>query len=160
MYLKLVVWPWPLVIHYEFPYLTTFASGWMYVVPLVALIFTVLVLLRLNRPVGFLGIWVFAILSPTFFVPIVTEMAAERRMYLPLAALVVLFVVGGYQLAEPVVRRWLGERQSPGSVRMLHLMTVLPVFVICLAFALGVSKACAPMRTRSTVARGQAISTR
>ncbi len=34
---------------------------------------------------GFVGAWVLLILSPTLVVPIVTEVAAERRMYLPLA---------------------------------------------------------------------------
>jgi len=38
------------------------------------------------------------ILAPTRLVPILTEMAAERRMYLPLAALVALVVIGGYSL--------------------------------------------------------------
>ena len=43
---------------------------------------------------GFLGAWVFITLSPTSsFVPIATEVGAERRMYLPMAALAVLFVV-------------------------------------------------------------------
>lgn len=37
--------------------------------------------------VGFLGCWFFFILAPTSsFVPIVTEVGAERRMYLPVAA--------------------------------------------------------------------------
>jgi len=40
---------------------------------------------------GFIGVWFFAILAPTSsLVPIVSEVAAERRMYLPLAAVVVL----------------------------------------------------------------------
>ncbi|MGC3968994.1 MAG: hypothetical protein QM775_16975 [Pirellulales bacterium] len=42
----------------------------------------------LRRPwVGFLGAWFFLILAPTSsFVPIVTEVGAERRMYLPIFA--------------------------------------------------------------------------
>jgi cytochrome c-type biogenesis protein CcmH/NrfG len=49
-----------------------------------------------RRPwVGFLGAWCFLILAPTSSVlPIVTEVAAERRMYLPLGALMLLAVVG------------------------------------------------------------------
>jgi hypothetical protein len=40
---------------------------------------------------GFLGAWFFLILAPTSsFMPIFTEIASERRMYLPLAAVVVL----------------------------------------------------------------------
>ena len=48
-----------------------------------------------RRPtVGFLGVWFFLTLAPTSsIVPIATEVGAERRMYLPLAAIVALLVV-------------------------------------------------------------------
>ena len=59
-----------------------------------------LVLLWRRSAIGFVGAWVLLILSPTLVVPIVTEVAAERRMYLPLAALVTLAVVGGFALAQ------------------------------------------------------------
>jgi tetratricopeptide (TPR) repeat protein len=43
---------------------------------------------------GFLGAWFFLILAPSSsVVPILTELVAERRMYLPLAAVVMVFVV-------------------------------------------------------------------
>jgi tetratricopeptide (TPR) repeat protein len=96
MYLQLAVWPWPLSIHYEPPYLTSLAEAWMYVVPVACLVAATLVLLWRRSAVGFLGTFALAILAPTLVVPIVTEIAAERRMYLPLAALVTLVVVGGY----------------------------------------------------------------
>jgi tetratricopeptide (TPR) repeat protein len=99
LYLKLAIWPWPLLIHYQLPYVSTFSEALLYVIPLVLLGVATLWMLWRNRPVGLLGTWYFAILSPTFLIPVITEMAAERRMYLPLAALVILFVVGGYRLA-------------------------------------------------------------
>ncbi len=37
MYLKLVVWPWPLAIHYEMPYLETFGAAWLWVMPVLLL---------------------------------------------------------------------------------------------------------------------------
>jgi tetratricopeptide (TPR) repeat protein len=44
--------------------------------------------------IGFVGAWVFITLAPTSsVVPIATEVGAERRMYLPLAALIPLGVV-------------------------------------------------------------------
>jgi protein O-mannosyl-transferase len=95
MYLKLVVWPWPLVIHYDMPYLDSLAKSWMYVVPVALLGLTTLWLLWRNHPAGFLGTVAFAVLSPTFVIPIPTEIAAERRMYLPLAAIAVLVIMGG-----------------------------------------------------------------
>ncbi len=96
MYLKLAVWPWPLSIHYEMPYLMTFGAAWPWLVPAVLLMVATVVLLWRCSAVGFVGAWVLLILSPTLVVPIVTEVAAERRMYLPLAALIALAVVGGY----------------------------------------------------------------
>ena len=112
MYFKLVVWPAPLLIHYLLPYSESFGQVWMYAVPVLLLGIATLVLLWWNRPIGYLGTWVFAILAPTTVVPILTEVAAERRMYLPLAAIVVLFVVGGYMLTT-LVRRSVAARVSP-----------------------------------------------
>ncbi len=53
---------------------------------------------RRPRP-GFAGAWFFLILGPSSsFVPIVTEVAALRRMYLPVAAVVAFVVVGGFAI--------------------------------------------------------------
>ena len=42
-----------------------------------------------RHPAAFLGAWFFLILAPSSSVlPIVTEVAAEHRMYLPLAAVI------------------------------------------------------------------------
>lgn len=98
VYLKLAVWPWPLSIHYEPPYLTSFDSAWMYLVPVAALAVATLVLLWRRSAVGYAATLAFAILAPTFVVPIVTEIAAERRMYMPLAALTTLVIAGGFAL--------------------------------------------------------------
>jgi tetratricopeptide (TPR) repeat protein len=117
MYLRLAIWPWPLLIHYELPYVT-FAEAWLYVVPLSFIGLLTFVLLLRNRPLGFLGTWFFVILAPTFVIPVVTEMAAERRMYLALVPLAVIFVVGGYRLAGFVAAR-LGSSQ-PRSQFPLH----------------------------------------
>ena len=105
MYLKLAVWPWPLVIHYEMPYLDNVAAAWPYLLPVALMGAATLVFLWRRHPVGFLASSVWLILSPTLVVPITTEVAAERRMYLPLAALVVLVVVGGCYLLERFASR-------------------------------------------------------
>jgi tetratricopeptide (TPR) repeat protein len=126
LYLKLVVWPWPLLLHYQLPYVTTPFEVCLYVVPLVLLGIGTLVLLWRNHPVGFLGTWVFAILSPTFVIPVVTEMAAERRMYLPLAALVIPIVVGFYVLAEAYLPRWMTHPQTIDvRVKSVHILPLV-----------------------------------
>lgn len=135
MYMKLVVWPWPLLIHYEFPYLTSISAAWPYVAALLVIGVSTLLLLLRNRPLGYLGTWVFAILSPTFVVPVVTEMAAERRMYLALLAPCLVFVVGSYELILTMLQRQQSARVDLDSRRpsfLLGLPMVALVFVFCL----------------------------
>jgi protein O-mannosyl-transferase len=103
VYLKLAVWPWPLSIHYEPAYLTSFGTAWIYVLPVAILAAATLLLLWRRSAAGYLATFAFAILAPTFAVPIVTEIAAERRMYMPLAALLVLAVVAGFLLLRAIV---------------------------------------------------------
>lgn len=60
--------------------------------------------IRRRPSIGFLGVWFFGILAPTSsVVPIATELAAERRMYLPLCAVVALAVMGGWSLLRRLV---------------------------------------------------------
>jgi tetratricopeptide (TPR) repeat protein len=127
-----VIWPSPLLLHYVLPYFTTLAEAWVYVVPVLLIVAIVGILLWRNHPLGFLGTFMFAILSPTLIVPIVTEMAAERRMYLPLLALVILFVLGGYALAQWAQKRWTGFR---------YARPVATAMSIALAIAFGLISA-------------------
>ncbi len=76
----------------------SFGEAWPYVLPVLALAVFTLVLLWRNTAAGFLLTFAAAVLAPTFIVPILTEMAAERRMYLPLACLLTLALVGAYWL--------------------------------------------------------------
>ncbi len=104
LYLKLAVWPWPLVIHYEVPYLKTVSEAWPWLLTTGLLATGTLVLFWRRSAVGFVAVWVFAVLSPTLVVPLVGETVAERRMYVPLAAIVPLLIVGGYFVQERIGR--------------------------------------------------------
>jgi protein O-mannosyl-transferase len=91
-YLRLVFWPQGQAIDYfDWP----IVHGWGPVIlpgliVLLLLAATVYACARRAWP-GFLGAWFFLILAPTSSVlPIFTEIAAERRMYLPLASIVLL----------------------------------------------------------------------
>ncbi len=96
-YFRLVFFPYPLVLDYG----GTVPVTWGEAAPSGILLLTLLALVvgtlyKLPK-IGFLGVWVFVILSPSSsFVPIITEVAAERRMYLPLAAMIVLLVLLSY----------------------------------------------------------------
>ncbi len=104
MYLKLAVWPWPLVIHYEFPYVRTASEAWPWLLTTGLLAIGTVVLVWRRSVTGFVAVWIFAVLSPTLLVPLVGETVAERRMYVPLAAIVPLLIIGGY-----VVQRWVWQ---------------------------------------------------
>lgn len=98
-YLKLALWPAPLVFDYGTGVVTSLSAVGLQAVILAGMLAgTVLALCR--RPVlGLAGLWFFAILAPSSsVVPIATQTMAEHRMYLPLAAIVALAGTGLYRL--------------------------------------------------------------
>jgi tetratricopeptide (TPR) repeat protein len=98
-YLRLSIWPQPLVFNYGRSVLRQVAEAAPYAALILSLVALTAVGLWRNHALGFLGAWFFAILAPSSsVVPIVTETVAEHRMYLPLAVVVVLVVVGLYRL--------------------------------------------------------------
>ena len=93
-YLRLTVWPADLVLTYGYPRPLTLGNVLPAAMLVVALLSVTVVALRLAPRLGFLGAWFFVTLAPTSsIVPIATEVGAERRMYLPLMALVLLGVL-------------------------------------------------------------------
>lgn len=125
-YLRLVFLPTPLAFLYDWPLAQSIGDviGPMLLVT-AAFVATVWMIAR-RRPAGFAaGAW-FLILAPTSSVlPIVTEVAAEHRMYLPLAAVLAL-VVGAAVVA------WVRTGQ-----RLPSAVPIVAVFAVCgaLAFA-------------------------
>lgn len=65
------------------------------------------------RPkLGFLGAWFFLILAPSSsFVPLVTQVGAERRMYLSLVAVIVLVFLTLYDVGKRLERRGLFDER-------------------------------------------------
>ena len=101
-YLHLSVWPRSLVANYGWPVAVTLREVFPYALFIVALLaLTIAALIR--RPAfGFLGAWFFITLAPTSsIVPIATEVGAERRIYLPLIAVIVLAVVSLSRIKVP-----------------------------------------------------------
>ncbi len=112
-YLLLCVWPHPLVFEYgafKVQSLSEVLPWAIVVMPLLA--GTVWALWR--RPVlGFLGAWFFAILAPTSLVPGTSQMIVEHRLYLSLAAMLVVIVCGGFSI---LMARGVGAQASaPGQ---------------------------------------------
>ncbi len=125
-YLRLAIWPRPLVAEYAgwpVPSVTAVLPSLVVVAALVAV--TLWGLIR-RAPLAFLGVWFFAILAPTSSVrPLAAEIAAERRMYLPLAAVVVLLVLAGYKLL-----RWAGAPRGAGIVLVAAVAVALTLMTV------------------------------
>jgi protein O-mannosyl-transferase len=93
-YLQLAVWPRSLVVNYGPPVPLTVGDVWPYALLVLTLLAIAAVAIARRPKWGYLAAWFFVTLAPTSsIVPIATEVGAERRMYLPLVALVVLAVV-------------------------------------------------------------------
>ncbi len=108
-YLKKVLWPRALNIDYGYPLELYWFEVWPEALLLLALLVATWWSWRRFRRVGFAAAFYFLALAPTSsIVPILTEVGAERRMYLPLAALLSLMVLGGDSLFKKLgwSRRW------------------------------------------------------
>jgi predicted negative regulator of RcsB-dependent stress response len=100
-YLLQVFWPHPLIFDYGTQWVRTPAEVVPYAI-IVALLAALTAAAFLRRtPAGYLGVFCFAVLSVNTLIPGNRQTSAEHRMYLPLAALLVLAVVGGYRLWRP-----------------------------------------------------------
>ena len=115
-YLKLAIWPHPLVFDYGVAVEQQLSAVWPEVLLVLALVAAIVVALHRWPAFGFLGAAFFLILAPSSsIVPIHTQTMAEHRMYLPLAALAVAITLG--------LHAWLGRRALP-AVAVLALPLV------------------------------------
>ena len=107
-YLRLSIWPSGLVVFYGWPAPLTLGDVVPHAVLILALMAATIAAFARAPAFGFLGAWFFLTLAPaSSVVPVATEVGAERRMYLPLLALVMLIVAGGHAVwkRRPEARR-------------------------------------------------------
>jgi len=133
-YLRLALIPTGLVIDYDgWPMATSLLQVAPYAaLMLVLFVLTVVAVLR-RQPWGMVGGWCFAVLGPSSSVlPLATEIAAGRRMYLPLAALVVAAVVATYLLGGRALAALVGDahrrRRLGTALAWLSVATVAITF--------------------------------
>lgn len=94
IYLKLAIWPAPLVLDYGTAVVHTLGEVWPQAVVIGALLAATAWALVRRPPLGFIGAAFFLLLAPSSsFVPLTTQTIAEHRMYLPLAPVLVAAVV-------------------------------------------------------------------
>jgi tetratricopeptide (TPR) repeat protein len=124
-YLRQAVWPDALVLDYGLPRPLSLGTVWVSAVLITTLFAASIVALFRWPRVGFLCVVFFILLAPTSsFIPITTEVGAERRMYLALAALTILVVAGG---------AWVIDRVRPRLPRRVG--DVLPAAAVAAAVA-------------------------
>lgn len=127
-YLRLSLWPAPLVVdYYGWPTPGGLADALPEALAAGGLAVGALVLFARRAPLGFPALWTFLTLAPTSLVPMPAEVAAERRMYLPLAGVVALAVIAG--------RAALARRAASGA-RLLGVARRALVWGAALALAL------------------------
>ncbi len=112
-YLRLAIWPSQLCLDYLWQVASRPVEVYPACAAVAALLAVSLIALRYRPRLGFLGVAFFVILAPTSSVMPIADLAVEHRMYLPLAPLVVLAVLGGYALVgrmlrDELLQKWVG----------------------------------------------------
>ncbi len=101
LYLKLALWPHPLVIDYGDGVAGGLREVWPQALLLTLLFLGVAIAAWRRSAIGFVGAWFFLILAPSSsVVPVTVQTIAEHRMYLPLAAVIAVAVAGIYHLTD------------------------------------------------------------
>ena len=96
-YLRLVVWPQPIIFDYGDRFVVTDVTQVMIAIGVVlAFGGFVLWLLVRRSPLAFLGVLLGLLLAPTTVIPIATQTVAEHRMYLASASVITLIVLVSY----------------------------------------------------------------
>ncbi|MFO7693124.1 MAG: tetratricopeptide repeat protein, partial [Vicinamibacterales bacterium] len=119
-YLRLALYPSPLVFFYDWPLAPVpLWMAWQAAVLAAAAALTAIGVWR-RHPASFVGAWFFLILAPSSSVlPIVTEVAAEHRMYLPLASLTVAIVIGAHLAVTRLMGGWTRSAAGAAAVAVL-----------------------------------------
>jgi len=114
-YLRLALWPHPLALdYYDWPVANTVSTIVPPAVVVLTLVAATVWAARHQPGLAFLGAWFFIVLAPTSSIlPLVGEFAAERRMYVPLAAVITLIVIGG----DAGLRYLLGRSEAGDILR-------------------------------------------
>jgi len=130
-YLGRVVWPDGLLLDYGFPRSLGVAEAAPWALALLGLIGLTAVLLLRRPRLGYPAAWFFVVLAPTSsVVPIATEVAADRRVYLALAGLTVLAAVAGFAMIEAARQHLGGHLQRGGRLAGVTSLIMLIMLIV------------------------------
>ncbi len=126
-YVRLAFWPAPLLADYHhWPLAKGFTDVALPICLVIALVGVTVLAIRRGSVWGFIGAWFFLILAPTSsLLPLVTEIAAERRMYLPLIAIVAAVVI--------IVWHWAGRLPRRGKFLISVSTGILALILLVLS---------------------------
>ncbi|HKV38481.1 MAG TPA: tetratricopeptide repeat protein [Blastocatellia bacterium] len=132
-YLRLSLWPNPLCLdYYGWPKARGLAEIIPYAIGVIGTAAATIWLFLRRKPSAFLGVWFFLIISMTSSVMPFSDLVFEHRMYLPLASVVALLVLGGYSLGKRLLGRLKAIRPGTGKRISLALVTVIVALLGCL----------------------------
>jgi protein O-mannosyl-transferase len=103
-YLRLCFWPARLCLDYGWEFVSSWREAAIPGSLIVALLAITAYAMRRKPKVGALGAFAFLVLAPTSTIVPIKVFAFEHRMYLPLASIVVLVLLGGAAAGERLVR--------------------------------------------------------
>ena len=129
-YLRLAFWPSRLCLDYGWPAVEKLRQVLPQAILILLLLAGTVVALVKFRWLGFWGLWFFLILAPTSSILPIADLAAEHRMYLPLAAVVAVTVTAAYLLG----------RLLPGAALRRALGTVLLCAVVLVLSGLTIRR--------------------
>lgn len=127
-YLRLCFWPHPLCLDYGWPVASQFGQVFLPAVIIVAMLTAVIIAVWRSSRMGFLGASFFLILAPTSSVVPIWDLAFEHRMYLPLAAVVIVVVLMAHRVLHEGAGRglpWASWRRWVGGVSAMLVAAVL-----------------------------------
>jgi protein O-mannosyl-transferase len=121
-YVRLSLWPRGLVAMYGEPVALTPGDVWLSCVAVLVLATATLAALWRRSWLGVAGAWFFIALAPaSSIVPIATEVGAERRMYVPLVAIVCVAIWVGGRALRTLTSSGTARHLALGAVTLLLL---------------------------------------
>lgn len=123
-YMRLVLWPRPLVLHYDWEIVRSVHDAWKSLVLLALILGITLWMLRSRRLAGYPLAWFFLLLAPTSsIVPLTGMVAAEHRTYLALAGPLTLGVCSFF---------WMAARRGVTRMGMVLLLPLAAASLLAL----------------------------
>ena len=135
-YLKLTVWPNPLIFDNYWQVANTLNAILWPGLAVTAMVGITLWGFIKNRPWAFIGLWFFIILSPSSsFVPIMDEYVNEYRMYLPVLAPITLLAMALYVLLQQALGRLPTSKRCGINKTTVDLIFALIIVIVLIFLA-------------------------